>query len=139
MREPETAAVTTPLTTERMIYMKIKFEITVDNKEINTFRKYLRAYDADAIIDEYHSSSWIEPQRVFQADTLEEAEAEFKEIADKLRYATVVKNGKLATISYSVYRLSRCEYDDEELFEEEVLEEIATPINSKDIESVEAE
>lgn len=119
--------------------MKIKYEISVDTKEINTFRKYLRAYDAEAIIDEYHRSSWTEPQRVFQADTLEEAEAEFKEVADKLRYATVVKNGKLATISYSVYRLSRCEYDDEELFEEEVLEEIATPINPKDIESVEAE
>lgn len=119
--------------------MKIKFEITVDNKEINTFRKYLRAYDADAIIDEYHSSSWIEPQRVFQADTLEEADKEFKKIADKLGYATVVKNGKLATICYAVYRLSRCEYDDEEFFEEDVLEEIATPINPKDIESVEAE
>lgn len=119
--------------------MKIKFEIKVDTKEISTFRKYLSAYDADAIIDEYHRRSWIEPQRVFQADTLEEAEAEFKEIADKLEYATVAKNGKLATISYSIYSLSRCEYDDEEFFEEEVLEEIATPINPKDIESDEAE
>jgi hypothetical protein len=119
--------------------MTIKFEITVDSKEINTFRKYLRAYDADAIIDEYHRSSWTEPQRVFQADTLEEAEAEFKEISDKLRYATVAKNGKLATISYEIYRLSRCEYDDEEFFEEEVIKEIATPINPKNIESDEAE
>lgn len=119
--------------------MKIKYEISVDTKEINTFRKYLRAYDADAIIDEYHRSSWIEPQSVFQADTLEEAEAEFKEIADKLRYATVAKNGKLAIISYAIYRLSRCEYDNEEFLEEEVIEEIATPINPKDIENKEAE
>lgn len=119
--------------------MKIKYEISVDTKGINTFRKYLRAYDADAIIDEYHRCSWTEPQRVFQADTLEEAEAEFKEAADKLRYATVNKYGKLAIISYAIYRLSRCECDDEEFFAEEVIEEIATPINPKDIESDEIE